>query len=159
MTTTQKSAQSAADRRAAEDHLRALIAKYAPADERLIGSIRRSLRKRLPTAIELVYEYSDWIVISFSPSEKGYEGVLAIRAGGNGVELHFNRGKELPDPLKLLTGSGKFARHIHVEGASTLSGPEVVRLIDAAIAGNPVPFARTGRGLVLIHSKSAKKRR
>ena len=152
------STQPAAERRSAEDQLRTLIAKFAPAHLRLIGAMRRWLRKRLPTAHELVYEYRDWFVISYSPNERGYEGVLAIRASANGVRLYFNRGKELPDPAKLLQGSSQ-TRWIHVEGASTLARPEVARLIDEAIAHNRVPFARAGRGSVVIRSASAKQRR
>ena len=153
-----RSIQSAAARRSAEADLRMLIAKFAPAHLRLIGAMRRSLRKRLPTAHEVVYEYRDWFVISYSPNERGYEGVLAIRASADGVRLYFNRGKGLPDPEKLLRGSGNQTRWIHLEGASTLARPEVVRLIDEAIARNRVPFASTGRGPVVIRSVSAKQR-
>ena len=97
------------------------------------------------------------MVISYSPNEHGYEGVLAIRASADGVKLYFNRGKELPDPARLLQGSSQ-TRWIHVEGASTLARPEVARLIDEAIARNRVPFAPAGRGSVVIRSTSAKKR-
>src|SRR5271166_2451124 len=138
------STQSAVARRSAEAQLRTLIAKVAPVHLRLIGAMRRWLRKRLPTAHELVYEYRDWFVISYSPNEHGYEGVLAIRASADGVRLYFNRGKELPDPEKLLHGSSQ-TRWINVEGASTLARPEVARLFDEAIARNRVPFAPAGR--------------
>jgi hypothetical protein len=74
------------------------------------------------------------------------------------VKLYFNRGKELPDPAKLLQGSAGQVRFITVEGASTLARPEVARLIDEAIARNRVPFAPAGRGSVVIRSASAKKR-
>jgi hypothetical protein len=155
------STQSAAARRSAEAELRALIAKFAPAHLRLIGAMRRCLRKRLPTAHEVVYEYHNLgaVVISFSPNDHGYEGVLGIRADANGVKLFFNQGKELPDPEKLLQGSGKQTRSIDVEGASTLARPAVARLIDEAIARNRVPFELAGRGSVVIRSTSAKKRR
>ena len=153
------STQSAVARRSAEAQLRTLIAKFAPAHLRLIGAMRRWLRKRLPTAHEVVYEYRDWFVISYSPNEHGYEGVLAIRGSANGVSLYFNHGKELPDPEKLLQGSGKQTRSIDVEGASTLARPAVARLIDEALAHNRVPFARTGRGPVVIRSVSARQRR
>jgi hypothetical protein len=153
------STQSAAARRSAEAELRTLIDKFAPAHLRLIAAMRRSLRKRLPTAHEVVYEYRDFFVISFSPNEHGYEGVLGIRASADGVSLFFNRCKELPDPAKLLQGSGGQVRSIDVEGASTLARPEVARLIDEAIARNPVPFESAGRGSVIIRSTSAKKRR
>ena len=155
------STQSAVARRAAEAELRTLIDKFAPAHLQLIGAMRRSLRKRLPTAHEVVYEYRNLgaVVISYSPNERGYEGVLAIRASADGVKLFFNRCKELPDPAKLLQGSGSQCRSIDMEGASTLARPEVVRLIDEAIARNRVPFARAGRGSVIIRSASAKQRR
>src|SRR5262245_54175802 len=102
------STQSAVERRSAEAQVRALIAKFAPAHERLIGAMRQRLRKRLPTAHEVVYEYQNQgaVVISFSPNGHGYAGVLGIRADADGVKLYLTRGKELPDPAKLLQGSG-----------------------------------------------------
>ena len=158
MSTSKLSTQSAVARRSAEAQLRTLIAKFAPAHLRLIGAMRRWLRKRLPTAHEVVYEYRDFFVISYSPNERGYEGVLAIRASADAVKLYFNQGKDLPDPAKLLQGSSQ-TRWIHLEGAATLARPEVARLIEEAIARNRVPFARAGRGSVVIRSASAKQRR
>ena len=158
MGTSQLSTQSAVARRSAEAQMRGLVVKFAPEQQRLVSAARRWLRTRLPTAHELVYEYRDCFVISCSPSERGYEGVFAIRASANGVKLYFNRGKGLPDPAKLLRGSGTQARWIQLEGASTLARLEVARLADDAIAGNRVPFARTGRGPVVIRSESVKPR-
>jgi len=159
MSTLQQSAQSAAARRAAEAEIRTLITRFAPAHPRLIGAVRRALRKRLPTAHEVVYEYRDCFVISYSPNERGYEGVLAIRASADGVRLYLTRGKGLPDPEKLLRGSGNQARWIPLEGVSTLARPAVARLIDEAIARNRVPFAPAGRGSVVIRPTSAKQSR
>jgi hypothetical protein len=151
--------QSAVARRSAEGELRTLITRFAAAHLRLIAAVRRWLQKRLPTAHEVVYEYRDSFVISYSPSERGYEGVLAIRASANGVRLYFNQGKELPDPARLLQGSGNQTRWIHLEDASTLARPEVARLVEQAIARNRVPFAHAGRGSVIVRATSAKKRR
>jgi hypothetical protein len=158
MSTSRPSTQSAVARRSAEAQLRGLIAEFAPAYQRLVGATRRWLKKRLPAAHELVYQYSDSFVISYSPDERGYEGVFAIRAGANGVRLYFNRGKGLPDPAKLLQGSGNQTRWIPLEGASTLALPAVARLVDEAIARHRVPFACTGRGPVVIRSTAAKRR-
>lgn len=157
MTSSQPSSQTAVARRAAEAQLRGLVAKFAPEHEKLVATARRWLRKRLPTAYEVVYEYRAWFVTSFSPSEHGYEGVFAIRGDADGVKLYFNRGKGLPDPAKLLRGAAQ-ARWIQLEGASTLALPEVARLVDAALASNRVPFARTGRGPVMIRSEAVKPR-
>jgi hypothetical protein len=155
MSTSQLKRQPAAARRSAEAEVRRPIAKFAPAHGRLIGTLRRWLRRRLPTAHEVVYEYRDFFVISYSPNEHGYDGVFALRAGADAVRLYFNRGKGLPDPEKLLQGSAQ-ARWIHVEGASQLAHPAVACLIDEAMARNRVPFARTGPGPIAIRPASVK---
>lgn len=158
MSTPKLGTQSAAERRSAESETRALIARFTPDQLRLVAAVRRSLRKLLPTAHEVVYEYRDCFAISFSPSEQGYEGVLVVRGSKDGVRLYFNHGKELPDPEKLLKGKSQ-TRFIDVEGPSTLARPAVVSLIDEAITRNRVPFARTGGGSVIVRTTSAKKRR
>lgn len=145
--------QSAAVRRAAEAQVTAMITKFAPEHLKLVGAMRKALRKRLPTAQEHVYEYTRWVVISYSPNEHGYAGVLAVRVDADGVKLYFNNGKGLPDPDKLLKGTAKLVRYIPVDSPSTLSRPAVVALIEAALARNTVPFARTGDGPVVIKSK------
>src|SRR4029078_13150852 len=119
------------------------------------AAMRRWVRKRLPTAHEVVYEYRDCFVISYSPSERGYEGVVAIRGSVNALRLYLTRGKGLPDPEKLLRGSNQ-ARWIDIEGASTLARPAVSLLIDKAIARNSIPFSASGRGSIVIRSASAK---
>ena len=159
MSTSPIGAQSAAARRTAEAELRRLITRFAPDQQRLVGAVRRSLRKRLPTAHEIVYEYSGSFVISFSPNERGYEGVLVINGSANGVRLYLGRARELPDPDNLLQGAGSKARWIHLEAVSSLARPAVARLIDAAITCNRTPFARTGRGSVVIRSTRANERR
>lgn len=135
-----------------------MVARVAPGRDRLVSATRRALRTRLPTAHEIVYEYSDAVVISFSPNEHGYLGVLGIRASADGVGLFFNRASELPDPEKLLHGSGKLARALPLEGAATLTRPAVARLIDAAVAHTSVPFARSGQGPVVVRQTAATKK-
>lgn len=152
--------QSAAERKSAEAELKTLIDKHAPEHQQLVAVVRKALQKRLPTAHEIVYEYANQgaVVVSYSPNEHGYAGVLAIRASEEGVKLYFNQGKDLPDPEKLLKGSAQ-TRWVAVEGASTLTRPAVASLIEAALAHNSVPFAKDGRGSVIIQSTSAKKKR
>ena len=153
------SSQSGAAPLSPDAEVRKLVARFEPAHQRLIGAMRRWIRNRLPTAYEVVYDYPGSFVISYSPDERGYEGVVAIRASATGVRLYLNRGKGLPDPEKLLRGSANLVRWIEIEGASTLARPAVAQLVDDAIARNRVPFAPAGRGRVVIRSGSASKRR
>jgi hypothetical protein len=146
--------QSAAERRAAEAELRTLVARFSAAHQQLVLALRKALLKRVPTAHEIIYPYRDWLVISYSPSDRGYQGVLAIRADANGVKLYLNNGKGLPDPEKLLQGTAQ-ARWMLVDSASTVARPAVGALIDEALARNRVPFASTGRGAIIIRSAAA----
>ena len=114
--TSASSTQTAAARRAAESKLTTLLTTFAPDSLRQIAALRRALRKRLPSAHEVVYEYRDCCVISVSPTEQGYDGVFAIRASADAVKLYFNQGKGLPDPGKILQGSGGQARAVRGGG-------------------------------------------
>ena len=87
-TTTASTNQPVAERRAADAELSRLVEKFASDHQRLITALRRSLRKRMPTACELVYEYRDCFVISYSPNDHGYEGLFAIRGSESGVKLY-----------------------------------------------------------------------
>jgi len=156
MKKTAQQAQTAAERRAAEQQVRELVSKHAPAHRSLVTGIRKRLRTRLPTAYEIVYDYRDCVVISVSPSERGYEGVFAIRASQDEVKLYFQRGKDLSDPGELLQGSGSQARWILVENMATLSRKPVAALIDEAIARSAGAFETSRRGAVVIRAASPK---
>ena len=154
---TAATAQTLDARREAEGAVRALVARFAAKHAKLIDAARRTLRTRLPTAHEVVYEYRDFLVISVSPSERGYEGVFALRADAAGVKLFLNQGATIPDPHKLLRGSGTQARALEVRTAADLTRPEVVALLEAAIARTPVPFARSGEGTIVIRPAGRKR--
>jgi len=146
--------QTPAERRAVEAQWKLLIDRFAPRHRRLISTVRRSLQQRLPTAFELIYEYRDFLVISVSPTVQGYVGLLGLRASAGEVKLYFNRGRELHDPAKLLHGTGTQTRALTLENAATFAQPAVADLIEQAIALNPIPFATTGRGAMLLRSGS-----
>jgi hypothetical protein len=142
----------------AEAQLKTFVGKFEPKHQALIRATRRWFRKRLPTAHELVYDNYNFFVIGYSPTERPSDSVLSIVAGANGVGVCFIRGKGLPDPEKLLRGSGNQTRSIHLDGVATLSQPAVLSLIDEAVARSRAPFAPSGKGTLVIRSISAKQR-
>src|SRR5689334_16977456 len=95
-----------------EAQLRACIDKLDPRNQKLFRSVRAAMRKRFPTANELAYDYGDALVIGYAPAEQGIDSIVAIRATATGVSLYFNQGPQLPDPKRLLRGSGKQTRFI-----------------------------------------------
>jgi hypothetical protein len=150
-----KPVQSGAD---AERQLRTFVAKFDQKNQVLIRAVRRALRRRLPSAHELVYDNYNFFVIGYGPDERPSHAILSIAAGASGVGLCFVQGAALPDPEKILSGSGKQTRFLRLPSASVLSEPAVVRLIDEAVARSEVPLPSGGRGRLIVRSISAKQR-
>jgi hypothetical protein len=142
----------------AESQLRAFIQKFTPADQRLIRAVRSAVRKRFPTANELVYDNYNFFVIGYSPTERPSDAIVSIAARANSVGLCFIHGAKLPDPKQLLLGSGTQTRFIRLESASVLARPEVEALVAAAIDRAKQPLPSTGRGRLIVRSVSAKQR-
>ena len=95
-----------------EEELRAFIDKFEPKNQALIRAMRKVLRKRFPTANELVYDNYNFFVIGYCSSERPSDCIVSIAAGANGVGLSFYRGATLPDPHRILLGSGSVAPKI-----------------------------------------------
>ena len=142
----------------AEKRLKAFIAKFGANDQRLIRAVRKAMRKRLPTADELVWDNYNFFVIGYSPTNRPSDSIVSIAARANGVGLCFIRGASLPDPEKLLLGSGNQTRFIRLESAAVMARPAVQALLAAAIAEARTPLPATGRGKLIIRSVSTRQR-
>jgi Domain of unknown function (DU1801) len=141
-----------------EKQLKSFIAKFDPKHQALIRAARRALRKRLPSANELVYDNYNFFVIGYGPNERPSDSILSIAAAANGVGVCFIRGATLPDPNKILLGSGKQTRFLRLESADVLTRPEAEALIAAALAKSKVPMAPDAKGKLIIRSVSAKQK-
>jgi hypothetical protein len=138
--------------------LAGFIAKFEPGVAKVIRDCRATLRKRFPTAKEIVYDNYNFFVIGYCATEKPSTCIVSLAAGANGVGLSFYHGSTLPDPDKLLLGSGVQNRFVRLPSARTLSEPRVAALITAAVKQTKFPLASTGRGELIIQSISAKQR-
>jgi len=142
----------------AEARLQDFIGKFGSEHQTLICAVRRKLRKRFPTAIEMAYDNYNFFVIGYSPTDRPSDALVSIAAGANGVGLCFIHGARLPDPQKILLGSGKQTRFIRLPSAAVLDRPEVEGLLAAAVADAETPFASGAPGKLVIRSVSAKQR-
>ena len=139
-----------------ELQLESFIDKLEAKEQKLFRSIRSALRKRLPTANEFAYDYGHSIVISYSPTDHGKDGIVSIATREGGVRLYFNQGPALPDPKNLLQASSKQARFIPIEAAGRLAHPDVEALIVAATALAAAPLPAEGAGTLMIKGAAAK---
>lgn len=143
---------------AAAKQLESFIDKFDTATAALIRTVRQAMRKRLPTANELVYDNYNFFVIGYCSTERPSDCIVSIAAAANGVGLSFYYGSTLPDPHNLLQGSGTQNRFIRLESVEMLSRPEVEELIAAAVAQGETPLRAGGKGKLIIRSISEKQK-
>ena len=142
----------------AERQLKKFIAKFEPKHQTLIRTARGVLRRRFPTACELIYDNYNFFVIGYSATERASDAIVSLTAAANGLGLCFIHGAKLPDPDKLLLGSGSQTRFIRLDSTRVLQRPNVKALISAAIDRAKTPLPESGRGALIIKSVSAKQR-
>ena len=138
--------------------LAGFIAKFDPANAKLICALRASLRRQLPTAVEQVYDNYNFLAIGYCTTERTSDCIASLAASAKGVSLSFYRGASLPDPAGILLGSGRQNRYVRLESVATLAQPAVQSLLRAAIAQATPPLPTVGRVGTLIKSVSAKQR-
>ena len=141
-----------------EQQFAGFIAKFEPTMGKLIRDCRSVMRKRFPTANELVYDNYNFFVIGYCTTERPSDCVASLAANSKGLGLNFYHGATLPDPHGILQGSGNQNRFVRLDGKAALTKPEVRELLDAAEAQADPPFVTKGRGKLIIRSISEKQR-
>lgn len=150
-----------ADRTAAvsaEDQLAGFIARYSPEIAERAQDVLARMRARLPGAIELVYDNYSALAIGFGPTDRAGDAIFSIALYPRWISLFFLQAAGLPDPQKLLAGSGTVARHIVLDEAEDLDRPEIRDLMETALAHAKRPFDPAQPHLLIIKSTSAKQR-
>jgi hypothetical protein len=73
----------------------------------------------------------------------GNDLVLVVGAFTRHVGVEFWRGSAIPDPHRLLEGTGKNLRHVKVRSSAEARAPELASLIRAAVELDRVSVPRT----------------
>ena len=141
-----------------EGQLDSFLDKYTPAIATLARACLKKMRARLPGAVQLVYDNYNALVIGFGPSERASEAMFSIVLYPRWVTLFFLRGAGLPDPLRLLKGSGKVVRYIRLASAADLDLPAVQELMVQALRRAEAGIDPAAPGRLVIRSISAKQR-
>jgi hypothetical protein len=141
-----------------EAQLEGFLAKFAPEIAALARAALVKMRKRLPGAVEMVYDNYNALAIGFCPGERASEAIFSIALYPRWVTLFFLQGKNLRDPEKLLKGGGNRVRHIVLQSAGTLDDTAVVDLMAQALERAVVPIDFKGKRRLIIRSIAAKQR-
>ena len=135
------------------------VRKHSPA---IAAETKRALarmRTLVPGALEIVYDNYNALAIGFGPTERASDAVFSIAVFPRWISLFFlQAATELPDPHRLLKGSGKVARHIVLGSAADLDRREIRSLIKIALARADPAIDKKGRRRIVIKSISTKQR-
>jgi len=142
--------------KSAEKQLAEFIARYTPEIAARAKEVLAAMRRRLPPAIELVYDNYNALVVGFGPTDCASDAVFSIVLYPRWVTLFFLHGATLPDPSKVLKGSGKIVRHVVLDSAADLDKSAIRKLMDRALAACEEPFP--AKRQLVIKSISAKQR-
>jgi hypothetical protein len=146
----------------AEAQLASFFAKYEPAIAKIGKGLRAKLRARLPGLFEIVYVYENQnsLVISYSPTERGSDGLCGIALYPDCVKLFFGQGAQLSksDPNQLLQGSGKTVRHVVLNTVADFDSADIEVLMAAALKLAKLPLDAGANGSVIIKAEEQKQR-
>jgi hypothetical protein len=113
------------------------LLKFLSAYDKPVVALALALRKKVltaaPMATETIYDAYNAVAIGYSFTGRLKEGFCHIAVYPQHVNLGFNWGTELPDPHKLLEGTGKRTRHVTLRNLSDVKDPRLGPLLRIAI--------------------------
>jgi hypothetical protein len=142
----------------AERQLASFVAKYMHEIAAQALEIRARMCAKYPSALELVYDNYNALAIGYCPTERTSEAIFSIALFPRWVSLFFLQAKGLPDPDRILKGSGNVAKHVVLKSADDLEHPSVSALMHEAVLRAKVPFPASGTHRLIIKSVSEKQR-
>ena len=120
----------------AAQQLAGFIARFSPEIAKLARSVRATIRKRLPRAVEMVYDNYYGLVIGYSPTERPSDAIMSILIARDHVTVCLLHGKHLPDPVGLLQGSGNRVRHFRLDDRAVMLETPAVRALIAEVSSS-----------------------
>jgi hypothetical protein len=98
---------------------------YDRAIQKLALSLRSLVLEEMAPCYENIYDAYSAVAIGYGSSDRLQDGVFHIAVYTNHVNLGFNEGATLDDPLGILKGAGKRIRHITINTPGDLARPEI----------------------------------
>jgi hypothetical protein len=134
------------------------IDKFTPEVALLTRKLLDKMKARVPGATIMVYDNYNALAIGFGPSDRAGKAVLSLAVMPRWVTLCFLFGAGLPDPHRLLNGSGSRVRHVRLHAAEDFDDPRVQDLLAAALDRSEPPINPTREQQLIIKSISGKQR-
>jgi hypothetical protein len=108
------------------------LADYPPPVRAAAAGTRQLILATLPDVEEVLDRPAR--IVGYGYGRRYSDLICTIIPSKTGVKLGIVRGADLPDPDKLLTGTGKQHRHVEVGAGTTATKPALKRLLQRALA-------------------------
>jgi len=105
--------------------LTTFLKPYDRAIQDLAIKLRALVLEEMGPCHENIYDAYNAVAIGYGFSERLGDGVFHIAVYAKHVNLGFNHGANLDDPLGILQGTGKQIRHITIKTPDDLEKPEI----------------------------------
>ncbi len=112
--------------------IKAFLAAYDPKLQAIAPKARALALEIVPNAVEQIDVPAKMLAYGFAATYQ--DMICAIALQKSSVNFGFPRGTTLPDPAKLLTGTGKRARHVKLKDVTQVDAPELRALLEASVA-------------------------
>ncbi len=115
-----------------------------------------------PESNELIYDNYNALAIGFGPGETASDVFCSIAVYSMHVNFGFNRGSEIADPDKMLTGKGSLYRYITVKAIDDFPEVYMKKLLKEAYVNSMMRLKenkKVVKGLTITKSISPKQRR
>jgi hypothetical protein len=117
------------------DQIDAFLATYSREAREIALCLRKLILDVFPTGVEHIDSKSAMMTYGFD--EKTYKGVVcAIAPHMKHVNLIFIKGNQIPDPSRLLNGTGRLVRHIKIRSEAETENPALRLLLEEALELN-----------------------
>jgi hypothetical protein len=114
--------------------LRQFLKPYDREIQKLALELRQLVLEELAPCHESIYDAYSAVAMGYGPTERMRDGICHIAVYGSGVNLGFNFGAVLPDPERILEGSGNQIRHIKNRSTEDLARPALRTYLQRAWA-------------------------
>lgn len=119
-------------KRRTQAEINAFLADYAPGIQKIVRRARVLIFAVAPNVIEQIDDSANLLGYGYAATYRDTLCVLMPMKAG--VNFGFPRGAEMPDPARLLQGTGKRARHVKLTDGAQINDPELRSLLELAVA-------------------------
>jgi Domain of unknown function (DU1801) len=108
-----------------------ILSRFDEKTVTLASQLRNFLLEELKDIMEIPDNSENIIGYGYGT---GYKDLICtILLSKQGVKLGFNKGSELPDPNKLLTGTGKVHKFVEIKNEQDIKHPAFKKLLSEAL--------------------------